>query len=47
MIWINRFPQTSQIYTSHTISYRIVKIVNNIVHQYKYVESIFLQELYQ
>lgn len=29
------------------MSYRIVKIVNNIVYQYKYVESIFLQELYQ
>lgn len=29
------------------MSYRIVKIVNNIVHQYKYVESIFLQESYQ
>lgn len=47
MIWINYFSQTSQIYTSHTMSYRIVKIVNNIVHQYKYVESIFLQESYQ
>lgn len=29
------------------MSYWIVKIVNNIVHQYKYVESIFLQESYQ
>lgn len=39
--------QTSQICTSHTMSYIVVKIVKNIVHQYKYTESTFLQELYQ
>lgn len=40
MIWITH-SQTSQICTSHTMSYIVVKRVKDIVHQYKDTERAF------